>query len=949
MLTREEFMEVVLPPKGHYCVLALRGKRVHSQTFHTTKQEVDLAVDALEEKGLNSFIAVASYQRTDNRTVANVAEIRSFFLDLDCDDSVDDDKHYPTQGEAVVALKQLVKELKLPRPIVVNSGRGIHAYWPLVSAVPRDQWKPVAEKFKSVCLLKGMKIDPAVPADAARVLRAVGSSNFKDPLNPLKVDVLNSAAATEFDVFKGLLGVTESIADQTFRAPLDDTTKSLLANKPSNFRDILKKSLAGDGCNQLLLAVTDQENTSEPLWRAALSIAQHCKDRDKAIHAISNKHPQYSASETEEKASRIQGPYRCDTFWKNNPSGCDGCKHRGVIVSPIVLGKGLAEAAAPEDNIVQDAVEPTKTYEIPEYPWPYFRGKSGGIYCRSKNKEGEAEDVLVYENDFYLVNTVDDPVCGMSALFRVHLPQDGMREFMVPMQDMVGQDTFAKRLAKEGISALKKQMEALTVYSSRAIKTFQNRSKARKSRLQFGWADNYSAFIIGDRCITATEISYSPPSSVTIELVKFFRQEGTLEKWKEAVSHYNRPGMELHLFTLFGGFASPLSPFAKKKGSVLSLVSEQAGTGKTTMLKAINSVFGHPEELILIRNDTPKSRINRIGTMQNISPTIDEITNETPEHMSEFLYQYLHGRGGNRLQGSNNIERLNTTTWRSNCYVTANSFIEEKLYTKKRTPDGEMSRFLEFEWCQGNDYTKTESDAIFGLLDSNYGWAGDIYIQYVIRNLRTVQDTLDRMGLIIDTKANLGNRERFWSSLVATHLTGGLMARQAGVLDFTDDDFTRVVDWIVKELIDRCATAAKAVKNSHTTILGSFINDHVNDTLIINSTTTRKVPGLEAPIREPRQKLHIRFEPDTRMIYVRRSVFRKYCSESQTSYAQTLKHLKAEKKFIGERKMRLGKGMAFSQPEDVLVFDDSDAQLFKDTPVGAAHARDTDHDSLGEA
>ncbi len=948
MLTREEFMGVVLPPQGNYCVFALEGKRLHSQTFHSSQREVDIAVELLEEKGLNSFIAVASYLSSGNRTAANVAALKSFFLDFDCDATLDDGKHYPSQEAALSALKQLVKDLRLPRPMVVSSGRGIHAYWPLTSTVTREEWKLVADKLKSVCLLKGLKIDPAVPADPARVLRAVGSSNFKDPLNPLKVEVLGVAAPTDFAAFKEVLGVTDTPEAAAPRAPLDDTTKSLLANRPSSFKTILQKSIAGEGCNQLLLAATDQENTSEPMWRAALSIAQHCKDREKAIHVISNKHPQYSAAETAEKASRIQGPYKCQTFWSDNPTGCEGCKHRGTITSPIVLGRGLAEAASPEDNVVADALTPSRTYEIPEYPWPYFRGKHGGVYHRGKNKEGEAEDVLVYDNDFYLVNTIDDPVYGMSALFRVHLPRDGVREFMIPMQDMVGRETFSKRLAKEGISALGKQMEALTVYSSQAIKVYQRREKARKSRLQFGWADNFSAFIVGDRCITATDITYSPPSSVTIDLVKYFRQEGSFEKWKEAVSHYTRPGMELHLFALFGAFSSPLVPFSKKKGSVMSFVSEQAGTGKTTMLKAINSVFGHPEELLLLRNDTSKSRLNRIGTMQNISTTIDEITNETPENMSEFLYQFLHGRGGNRLQGSNNIERLNTTTWKSNCYVTSNAFIEEKLHAKKRSPDGEMSRFLEFPWYQGNDYTKAESDAIFGLLDTNYGWAGDLYMQYVIRNLGTVQDTLDRLGQIVDTKAKLGNRERFWSELVATHLTGGLMARQAGVLDFTDDDFARVVDWIVKELSERRENAAKAAANDHTTILGSFINDHVNDTLIINSTATRRMPSIEAPIREPRNKLHIRYEPDTKMIFVRKGIFRRYCSENQTGYAQVLKRLKKLGTFVGERKMRLGKGMAFSQPEDVLVFDDSDAQLFKDNPVDTTHARDTDHDSMGQ-
>jgi len=248
MLTRQEFLKLVLPPEGVYCVFALEGKRVHSQTFHNTQLEIDIAVDLLEEKGLNSFVAVGSFESARNRTAENVTHVRSFFLDLDCDPTADDAKHYPSQKEAIVGLKQLVKDLKLPRPMLVNSGRGIHAYWPLTEAVPRAAWKAVADKFKAACLLNGMKIDPAVPADAARVLRAVGSSNFKDKLNPLKVEVLTVVPPVAFEVFKTLFGVTDSsLLEPSTRRPLDDVTKSLLANKPASFKLILQKSVAGNG------------------------------------------------------------------------------------------------------------------------------------------------------------------------------------------------------------------------------------------------------------------------------------------------------------------------------------------------------------------------------------------------------------------------------------------------------------------------------------------------------------------------------------------------------------------------------------------------------------------------------------------------------------------------------------------------------------------------------
>jgi hypothetical protein len=377
------------------------------------------------------------------------------------------------------------------------------------------------------------------------------------------------------------------------------------------------------------------------------------------------------------------------------------------------------------------------------------------------------------------------------------------------------------------------------------------------------------------------------------------------------------------------------------------------------MLRVINSVFGHPDETMLLLKDTPKSRVNRIGTMQNIAATIDEITNETPERMSDFLYDYLHARGGNRLQGSNNIERLNATTWAANCYVTSNALIEEKLYAKKSNPDGEMSRFLEFSWTSGNDLSKLESDEIFAPLDSNYGVAGDVYVQFLIRNLATAVDTLERMGRIIDTKAQLTNRERHWSAMVATHLAGGLMARQAEVLAFSDDDFTRIVNWIVGELLER-KRKAKVSQGEKASVLGAFLADHFSNTLIINSSANlRPNSPMQAPIREPRGKLCVRYEPDTKKIYVRRSLFRQFCNDRQLSLAEVLNHLHEAKKYIGERRVRLGKGLAVSQPELVLIFrdpdnpfSDTDADTDTGTGIGAdtettSDTRETDPDRMG--
>ena len=127
---------------------------------------------------------------------------------------------------------------------------------------------------------------------------------------------------------------------------------------------------------------------SEPIWRAGLSVAQYCVDRDVAIHAISKNYEQYDPDETEKKANRIKGPYGCATFEKFNPGGCDECIHKGKIKSPILLGLEIAEATTNE--IIEEAKddEPAIVHSVPEYPFPYFRGKAGVfISVRSRRRK----------------------------------------------------------------------------------------------------------------------------------------------------------------------------------------------------------------------------------------------------------------------------------------------------------------------------------------------------------------------------------------------------------------------------------------------------------------------------------------------------------------------------------------------------------------------------------
>ena len=72
-----------------------------------------------------------------------------------------------------------MNDLGLPDPMVVNSGRGVHAYWPLNADLDAASWWKLAKVFDAIIKYYGLLADPACTADRARILRPIGTINHK--------------------------------------------------------------------------------------------------------------------------------------------------------------------------------------------------------------------------------------------------------------------------------------------------------------------------------------------------------------------------------------------------------------------------------------------------------------------------------------------------------------------------------------------------------------------------------------------------------------------------------------------------------------------------------------------------------------------------------------------------------------------------------------------------
>ena len=198
-----DLLDAVQPEEGWFCAVGIKGRSV-VQKLVQTREELDEVSEQFVADNRNAFFAVAKFQTDVDRKKDNVQSLKAFWLDIDCgptkaeiNKKTDRPDGYVDQDAGLQALEEFRELVGLPDPILVNSGRGIHVYWPLTEEVTREQWEPVAARLRELCFTHELYVDPAV-FEVSRVLRVPGTYNFKD--DPAKsVVVMTEADPVEFN------------------------------------------------------------------------------------------------------------------------------------------------------------------------------------------------------------------------------------------------------------------------------------------------------------------------------------------------------------------------------------------------------------------------------------------------------------------------------------------------------------------------------------------------------------------------------------------------------------------------------------------------------------------------------------------------------------------------------------------------------------------------------
>jgi len=643
-----KFITRVVSEAGHYCIFASNKNKLgvkdpdHYKKFHKFTTNIDDFLSEtfkLSNKGYDVYFATASFA-DEQRAQTNVLRMRSLFLDIDC--GAGPKKDYPTLAEGLAALQKFCTTLSLPTPIVNTSGYGLHVFWGLTVDLEHAEWLVLAKKLKAVCAREGLRMDSSVPADAARVLRMPGTYNYKfgqqvvvEQLAGMTVDDTHPVDPAEFN---NLLGEADPDTSSLFKVnPLaremfgSSVMRVAEENTSYSFIKYIEALKANPdyGCKQFNHHMQHQHEQSEPIWHSMLSIValvSDAEERAKAAKFISKRHPDYSEQETLNKLVSVNAErkgHRCSTFNERREGICAKCPHFGKINSPARFFADVIEATE-EDRTIQfdkktitvseegSIIESTTTtFIVPEPPKPYVRGKTGGVFIREVDDDGGVNSRLIYHNDFYLTGTVKDPHDGFGAVARIHLPQDGMQEFIIPLTAINNTEQFKTYISIHGIALTNPNVgKELQRYISTYYNLLQEQDRAANARSQFGWHDNNTSFVLGSNEYHMDgRVTHNAASRVTKPFITDLVTSGSLDAWQRLVSHYDVDGCELEQFVLCYALTGVLGVFTPEDCyAAMRLFTPGSGYGKTTIMNAYLSVWGNPKNMNLLARYEERTR-----------------------------------------------------------------------------------------------------------------------------------------------------------------------------------------------------------------------------------------------------------------------------------------------------------------------------------------------------
>jgi hypothetical protein len=846
----QEFFSAILPPGGVYIIAAQTPKGFRHKGFKTIAEAAAFALKC-DATGVPTYHACAAYKsephRTEDgkliaRTSSNWKSAKAFWLDIDCgEDKAAEGKGYATQRDGAGALLSWCKRSGIAFPMLVNSGRGLHAYWVLTEEVEPARWVQVASCLKQVMIKDGLKIDPSRSSDFASVLRPVGTHNRKDPQHPKEVKVVYSPKGAvpteEFCAKVEELAGAHGDALGARPAWLEGED----AEEIGHYTEIESSAVAAsEKCMQMRIMRDTKGDVSYDHWRGVIGVIKHSVEGMDLAMDWSSRRAETGHTNTDVETrfnTWSSGPTTCQFFEACNPSGCKDCPYKGKVKSPIMLGRITpAPEAQSVDGVVEgDPKAQTVAVQVPELPEGYAWDGTFLVHY-TKNKEGVLEAHPFCRTLFYLIDRIRNAEGTYESVARVHLPNRVVRTFNLDGKLVgAGGSKLLELLGSYEILTLNTRdaLQHMSSYIKDAVYKLTEQKAVRATHTTFGWQEDKS-FLVGTRLYhsdgTQTEALLSGYAANNKSC--FPAPTGTVEGYSDALNWvYNRPGMEPMQYMICSLFGSPLVDFCEPtyNGIPCALTGSDSGKGKTTAAMAGLYAFGQAYPGMVVAGKagaTVRARAALLGTFGNLPMLFDEITNMTTPMLSDLCYAISNGVENMRLRiAKGGVEFSERASWRTQVALTGNASIIDRLSLGGNT-EAEAMRIFEIQIDQYDlpKLNPLEVAEALSTMERNAGCAGELLIKYIVTHRKEVVETMSEVydSLKISDDLMQNPKYRFYRDHMLCTLSAARIMSDLGVVKFDLDKLHAFAIAAVRKLF---LDAAEVNKRDPREVAAEMISD----------------------------------------------------------------------------------------------------------------------------
>lgn len=937
-----EFLALLVPPGVLVAGKLIpktnaEGKNYNAFSHAIAKLHTDFAANLvrMDREQKSTYYALAAYKqgfhdgpvdpktgqpKKQLRVRSNVDALKALWFDIDFKGKDGKPPIYPDVKTAAVAMKVFAQATGIPTPSLwVDSGNGVHLYWPIDQPVPLERWQKLADALKTAAQEHKVDIDPTCTADACRVLRPPGTSNWKDPANPKPVKILHSSGKVftyeELEsalmpwVGKSRVYGAGAAAQSIDKEAYNELTGGLAPRNevPSRFDTIIKHCGVAR-----MLAETHGQKASEPLWTASLQLLKYCEDGAMWVHPVSDGHAGYNADETDRKwqhrLANTAGPSLCSTFEGYEPTICGKCPHRGFIKTPLQVGhedstplEGLPNGwrIAPDrkgiERLMIDTANNTKEWVkmIRHVPTNLRATKS----------------IVTQRYDLMF-----DVEYGGSQMWTINLPGAALGN---PRK-------LNETLADFGVALKEKESKAFGDLMATWLGQLQAARRVADVTEQLGWlvektpdGEKVAGFSCGQSTFYADGRSRNDVRAARefAPIAKHYEPKGGLDQWKKVAGFLADQNKAAFTAILAAAFGTPLLRFTGHSGGILSIVSTASGVGKSSALKCSQAVWGSPTHGVNAVDDTPKSVARKLGFLNNLPAYWDELRGrKTVDDFLTLAFQITQGKEKTRLDSSAQLREV--STWETMLIVASNESIFEAMARHGGGSDAGIVRTYEIVIEPfKSERNRAELALLFQALDSNYGHAGRVYAQWLATHAGEVEKRVQTMFKKLAQAAHMESQERFWFAIMSALIVGAELANE---LDLVKLDVRHLAQFLVANVYRLRGRSVEAMTLSQPgEIIAAFLAAYQDRALVVDrfpkgSNLKAYIPDLTGGI--PRaDKIVYHVSRSEELLRIPRGELERWLEYRELPIYNILKRFKDE---LGAREMKakLGIGTKWELP-----------------------------------